>query len=182
MNKYIKLLFTGLIFLGAIYAFKHRESGWGIFLFFLSMIPLALFFRNEFLIMAFVRLCKKDLDGVKKWLGYIKNPKSQLIKSQDAYYYFLNGLLASNTSIYQSEHYMRKALELGLKFKQNQALAKLHIAVAAGSKGRKREAEKLLTEVKKLDKAGLLEDHVKMIREQLKRVNIGHNLANSHVR
>ncbi|XOD66797.1 MAG: hypothetical protein ACMUEL_01810 [Flavobacteriales bacterium Tduv] len=122
------------------------------------------------------------MDGTKRCLAHIKNPKSQLIKSQQAYYYFLKGLTNANSNISQSERDLRTALEIGLKFKYNRAITKLNLAVIEASKGKKKESETLLTEAKKLDKAGLMEDQIKMIKEQLKRMKIGRNTYNPHVR
>lgn len=182
MNKYIKLFISSLMIFGAVYAFTHRETGWGVFLIFMIFIPILIFFKNEFLLMALLKCRKGDLDGTKRYLEYIKNPKSQLIKSQQAYYYFLKGLTNANSNISQSERDLRTALEMGLKFKYNRAMAKLNLAIIAASKGRKKEAEMLLADSKKLDNAGLMEAQIKIVKEQLKRMNIGRNSHNPHVR
>jgi len=42
--------------------------------YFLAGIFVLLYFKNEFIIMAFLQLRKQDFEGTKKWLGYIKNP------------------------------------------------------------------------------------------------------------
>ena len=52
----------------------------------------------------------------------------------------------------------------------DQAMAKLSLAGAAMSRRRKREAQTLLTEAKKLDKHGLLDEQMKMMKDQMKRI------------
>ncbi|WP_238783837.1 hypothetical protein [Blattabacterium cuenoti] len=121
------------------------------------------------------------MKGLKKYLEYIKNPKLQLVKSQLAYYYFLHGILYSESNIHQSEKYMEKALDLGLKFKQNIAIAKLNIAIASLSKGNKKKAELLLLEAKKTDIHGLLHEQIQIIKIQMKKINIG-NRQNPFIR
>ena len=50
------------------------------------------------------------------------------------------------------------------------AMAKLNLAGIAMSKNRKREAQTLLTEAKKLDKHGMLKDQMKMLKDQMKKI------------
>lgn len=182
MHKYFKILIALSLLIGAIFAFKERESGWGTFFILLSVIPVFLFFRNEYLLLGFLRIRKQDMEGLGRWLEHIKNPKSQLIKSQRAYYYFLSGILTAQSNITQSEKHMKKALEIGLRFKHDRAMAKLNLSAAALSKGSKRQAEILLSEARDLDSAGILSEQIKMMKEQMKRVNIGRNLQNPHMR
>jgi hypothetical protein len=87
-----------------------------------------------------------------------------------AYYYFLRGLMLSQSNMSQSESFMRKALNTGLRMKQDRALAKMQLAAMAMSRRRKTEAQALLTEAKKLDDKGLLADQLKMLKDQLKRI------------
>jgi len=64
----------------------------GISILFLAGIFILLYFKNEFIIMAFLQLRKQDFEGTKKWLGYIKNPESALIVKQQGYYNYLHGI------------------------------------------------------------------------------------------
>jgi hypothetical protein len=52
---------------------------------------------------------------------------------------------------------------------QDLAMAKLSLAGIAMSKNRKMEAEKLLSEAKKLDKHGMLKDQIVMMKAQMKK-------------
>ena len=60
-------------------------------------------------------------------------------------------------------------MNTGLRLKQDQALAKLNLAGIALTKGRIRESQILLQEVKKLDEKGVLDDQVKFIKQQMKK-------------
>ena len=70
----------------------------------------------------------------------------------------------------KAEKFFKKALTLGLRNDTDKAVAKLNMAGLAMSRRRKREATTLLDEVKKLDKHNMLEDQVKMMKQQLKRI------------
>ncbi|BBA16988.1 tetratricopeptide repeat protein [Blattabacterium cuenoti] len=183
MSKYSKIGLFLFIFIGSVFSFFQKNYLYGYILLLLSIIPIFFIFRNEFLLLAFFKIQKKDMKGVKKYLRYIKKPKLQLTKNQIAYYYFLNGILYSESNIFQSESYMHKALDLGLKFKPNIAIAKLNLAIASLSRGNKKKSEFLLSEAKKMDVSGLLHDQIHIIKNQIKKINIGNiNRPNPYVR
>jgi Flp pilus assembly protein TadD len=58
----------------------------------------------------------------------------------------------------------------------------MNLAAAALAKGRKQDAERLLAEAKKLDKAGMIEDQIKMLKQQMKKVNVPGGFYNPNVR
>ena len=128
------------------------------------------YFRNEFILLAFFKLRKQDFEGAKKWLNYIKNPETALIKKQQGYYNYLQGLMVSQTNLNLSEKYFKKALELGLSMDQDKALAKLQLAGIAMTKRRKIEATTLLNEAKKLDKHNMLKEQITMLKQQMKKM------------
>jgi hypothetical protein len=103
-------------------------------------------------------------------LSASRTPETTLLKGQLAYYYFLQGVLVSQTNLTKAEQWMKKALQTGLRQKEDQAMAKLQLAGMALSKRRKIEAQTLLTEAKKLDTRGLMSDQIKMLKDQLKRI------------
>ncbi|WP_185861311.1 tetratricopeptide repeat protein [Blattabacterium cuenoti] len=181
MSKYSKMILFLFIFFVSIFSFFHRNYLCGYISLLLSFFPIFFIFKNEFLLLAFFKIQKKDMKGFKKYLRCVKNPKLQLTKNQMAYYYFLNGILYSENNIFQSENYMQKALDLGLKFKQNIAIAKLNLAIASLSKGNKKRAEFLLSEAKKMDISGLLHDQIQIIKIQMKKIgNV--NRTNPYIR
>ncbi len=49
-------------------------------------------------------------------------------------------------------------------------MAKLNLAGIAMTKRRKREAQILLTEAKKLDKHGMLKEQITMMKQQMKKI------------
>mgnify|MGYP003402925856 FL=1 len=169
-NKNIKLIVAASIIAFAIYQFTEGNIGNGIFLLLLSAIFILFYFKNELIILAFLQLRKQNFEGAKKYLDMISNPDTALVKKQQGYYNYLNGLMVSQTNLHQAEKYFRKAIELGLSMDQDLALAKLQLAGIAASKRRKIEAEKLLGEAKKLDKHNMLKDQIIMMKQQLKRI------------
>lgn len=169
-NKNIKLVIAVLIFAFAIYEFVEGEIGNGIFLILLSSIFIFLYFRNEMILMAFLRMRKQDLEGTKKWLDKIKHPETALTTKQQGYYNYLYGIIYSQTNLSKAEKYFRKAIKLGLNMDYDMAMAKLSLAGITMQKRRKREATQLLNEAKKLDKNNMLTDQIKMMQQQMKKI------------
>ena len=169
-NKNIKLVIAGLIIAYAIYQFIEGNIGNGIFLILFSLIFIFLYFRNEIILLAFLRMRKQDLEGTKKWLDKIKNPESALITKQQGYFNYLHGIILSQKNLTQAEKFFKKALKLGLTMDYDTAMAKLSLAGIAMQKRRKREATTLLNEAKKLDKSNMLTDQIKMMQQQMKKI------------
>lgn len=169
-NKNIKLVIAGLIIAYAVYQFFEGYIGNGIALILLAGIFIFLYFRNEMILLAFLRMRKQDLDGTQKWLSKIKNPESALITKQQGYYNYLHGIIFSQKNLTTAEKYFRKALKLGLTMDYDIAMAKLSLAGIAMQKRRKREATTLLQEAKKLDKNKMLTEQIKMMQQQMKKI------------
>lgn len=169
-NKNIKLVLTFLILVYAIYQFTRNEILTGIFLVLFSGIFVFLYFKNELILLAFLRLRKQDFPGAQKWLDKISNPETALVKKQQGYYNYLHGLMISQVNMTKAEKYFKKAIALGLSMDQDLAVAKLNLAGISMMKRRKREATTLLTEAKKLDKHGMLNDQIKMMKDQMKKI------------
>ena len=169
-HRIFKLIFAGLIIMTGIWQMTEGYIGNGIFLIILSGIPIFLYFKNEFILLAFLRLRKQDFPGAQKWLAYIKNPETALVRKQQGYFNYLHGIMLSQTNLIQAEKYFKKAISLGLNMDQDLALAKLNLAGIALSRRRKIEATNLLLEVKKLDKKNMLKDQVKMMKDQMKKI------------
>ena len=170
IHKNIKLLVVVALVGLAIWQFTERHIGNGIFIIILSLIVLLFYFKNEILIMTLFKLRKQDMDGAKKLLDKIKNPKGALIKKQEGYYHYLNGIVVSQSNLTLAEKYFKKAIELGLNQKEDLAVAKLQLAGIAMTKRRKVEATRLLNEAQKLDSKNMLKDQVKMMKQQMKRI------------
>jgi len=169
-NKNFKLVIAGLIVIASVWQFVEGHIGNGIMLILLSLIFIFLYFKNEMILMAFLRLRKQDFPGAKKWLDKIKDPETALTQKQQGYYWYLNGLMLSQTNITKAEKHFKKAIKLGLAMDQDLAMAKLNLAGIAMTKRRKREAQILLTEAKKLGKHGMLKEQITMMKQQMKKI------------
>ena len=150
--------------------FYENYIGNGIFLTLISGMLVLIFFKNEIIFLAFLRLRKQDFKGTESWLNKIKNPESSLVKKQQGYYYYLHGIIQSQNNLTVAEKHFKKAIQLGLSMTHDLAMAKLSLAGILMQKRRKREASVLLNEAKKLDKHGMLTDQVKMMQQQMKRI------------
>lgn len=169
-NKNFKLAIAAILIALAVWQFVEGNIGNGIMLILLSGIFVFLYFKNEMILMAFLRLRKQDFPGAKKWLDKIKDPEKALTQKQQGYYWYLHGLMISQTNMTQAEKYFKKAIKLGLSMDQDLAMAKLNLAGIAMTKRRKREATNLLQEAKKLDKHNMLDDQIKMMKQQMKKI------------
>lgn len=169
-HKYIKLILAFGIAVWAVFQFVEENIMNGIAILFLAGIFVFFYFKNEFLLLAFFQIRKQHFPGAQKWLARIKNPSSALRKPQEAYYYFLQALMLTQTSMTQAEKLFKKALSLGLSMDHDIAMAKLNLAGVAMHKRRKREATTLLNEAKRLDKHGMLTDQIKLMKQQMKKI------------
>lgn len=169
-NKNIKLVLAFLITAFAGYQFAEGEIGNGIALILLALIFVFFYFRNEIILLAFLRMRKQDMEGTEKWLGRIKNPEKALTTKQQGYYNYLYGIIYSQKNLTKAEKYFRKAIKLGLNMDFDLAMAKLSLAGIAMQKRRKREATQLLSEAKKLDKNNMLSEQIRMMQQQMKRI------------
>jgi len=171
-NKNIKLVLAVLVFAFAIYQFVEGLIGNGIMFILLSSIFVFLYFKNEFILLAFLKLRKQDFEGADKWLNKIKNPATALTKKQQGYFNFLKGIMVSQTNMNEAEKYFKNAINFGLSMDHDLAMAKLNLAGIAFSKRRKQEAQKLLAEAQKLDKRDMLAEQIKMMKQQMKKASI----------
>jgi hypothetical protein len=169
-HKYIKLVIAFAIIVWSVFQFIDGNILNGISLVLLAGIFVFFYFKNEFILLAFFKLRKQDFEGAKKWLAFIKKPENALIKKQQGYFYFLHGLMVSQTNLTESEKLFKKALGLGLSMDHDIAMAKLNLAGIAMTKRRKREATELLSDAKKYDKHNMLGDQIKMMKQQLKKI------------
>ena len=168
-NKEIKIALALIILACSIFLFNSGEIGYGIVVLIIMGLVILSIFKDERIVKAFYHLRKNDMQKAASTLNKIKHP-DKLIKSQEAYYYYLNGLILSQTQMNQSERFFKKALSIGLRTDTDKAVAKLNLAGLAMSRRKKREATTLITEAKKLDKHNMLDEQLKMMKQQLKRI------------
>ena len=168
-NKEIKIALALIILACSIFLFNSGEIGYGILVLIIMGLVILSIFKDERIVKAFYHLRKNDMQKAASTLNKIKHP-DKLIRSQEAYFYYLNGLILSQTQMNQSERFFKKALSIGLRTDTDKAVAKLNLAGLAMSRRKKREATTLITEAKKLDKHNMLDEQLKMMKQQLKRI------------
>ncbi len=175
MNKNIKL-FAALALIGlAVYFFIDGTATGGTLAILGGLIALFFYFINEYIGLAFLRLRKQDIDGAKKWMAKIKNPKSQIRKGQMGYYNYMMGITEAQNNINAAEKYMRNALKEGLMFGHDRAMAKINLAAGVLRKGNKKEAKRLLKEARQEDKQGLMTSQIELMEQQMKKVHVSKN-------
>ena len=168
--KVIKLILAIITMGYAIYQFIDDYIGNGILFVLLSGMFILLYFKNEIIFLAVLRLRKQDFEGTEKWLSRISNIEKNLVRKQQGYYNYLMGIIQSQKNLTQAEKYFKSALKLGLSMNHDLAMTKMSLAGIYLQKRRKREAQQLLTEAKKLDKHGMLSGQLKMIQQQMKKI------------
>ena len=169
-HKYIKLIIAFILFIYSIYQFIENYIGNGIFLIFISLFFILIYFKNEIIFLAFLKLRKQDFDGTERLLSKIYNPEKALVKKQQGYFNYLNGIIQSQRNLTIAEKYFKKSIQLGMSMNHDLAMAKMSLAGILMQKRRKREAQQLLTEAKKLDKHNMLKEQMKMIQQQMKKI------------
>jgi Flp pilus assembly protein TadD len=171
MTGFILRIFIALVLLGGtVGLFLTGFWGWGI----TSVFPLAVvifsFFRNEQVILALNQMRLGNQEKAKKHINRITAPQ-YMTRRQHAYVLYLKALMnAQELGFAQSEQLLRKALALGLRTNEDNAVARMHLAGICAQTGRRPEASTLLTEAKKYDKSGMLKDQIKMLQSQMQAV------------
>ncbi|MDA9015595.1 DUF2892 domain-containing protein [Flavobacteriaceae bacterium] len=168
--KVIKLILAVISLGYAVFQFTDDYIGNGILFVLLFGMFILLYFKNEIIFLSFLRLRKQDFIGTEKWLSRIPNIERNLVRKQQGYYYYLMGIIQSQKNLTQAEKHFKTALKLGLSMNHDLAMAKMSLAGIYMQKRRKREAQLLLTEAKKLDKHGMLAGQMKMIQQQMKKI------------
>lgn len=171
MTGFILRIFIAITLLfGTIILFSTGYWGWGI----TSVLPLALvilsFFRNEQVILALNQMRLGNQDKAKMYINRIKAPE-YMPRRQHAYVLYLKALMnAQDLGMAQSEQLLRKAMSIGLRRDEDNAVARMHLAGICAQTGRRPEASALLNEAKKYDKNGMLKDQIKMLQSQMQAV------------
>ena len=150
-----------------VYLFSTNHWGWGITFIFVPALIVLSFFRNENVLLALNQMRVGNTDKAKKYIDKITHPQF-LPKRQHAYVLFLKAVMGGQElGFAQSEKLLRRAMELGLRTPEDNAVARMHLAGICAQTGRKSDAVSLLAEAKKLDKSGMMRDQIKMMQNQL---------------
>jgi len=147
--------------------FINGSWGWGISLIFVTAIIILSFFRNEQMILALNQMRIGNNEKAKKYINRITAPQF-MPRRQHAYVLYLKAVMnAQDLGFANSELLLRKALALGLRTAEDNAVSRMHLSSICAQTGRKEEAVSLLAEAKKLDKSGMMKDQIKMMQQQL---------------
>ena len=147
--------------------FINGSWGWGISLIFVTAIIILSFFRNEQMILALNQMRIGNNEKAKKYINRITAPQF-MPRRQHAYVLYLKAVMnAQDLGFANSELLLRKALALGLRTAEDNAVSRMHLSSICAQTGRKAEAVSLLAEAKKLDKSGMMKDQIKMMQQQL---------------
>lgn len=155
------LFFTGLLFYNGYW-------GWGIVMILVTAVVGFSFFRNENMILALNQMRLGNTDKAKYFINKITYPQL-LPKKQHAYVEFLQAVLGTQElGFARSEQKLRKAISMGLRTGQDNAVARMHLAGICAQTGRGKEALSLLAEAKKLDTSGMMKEQITQMQKQLK--------------
>jgi tetratricopeptide (TPR) repeat protein len=135
-----------------VYLFVSGHWGWGITFIFITALIILSFFRNENMILALNQMRVGNQDKAKAYINKITHTQF-LPRKQHAYVLYLRAVLgAQELGFTNAEQLLRKALGLGLRTNEDNAVARMHLAGICAQTGRRQEALTLLAEDKKHDK------------------------------
>ena len=91
--KVIKLILAAASIAYAVFQFTESYIGNGIFMLLTAGMFILLYYKNEIIFLAFLRLRKQDFEGTQRWLNRISNPQANLVTKQQGYYHYLHGVI-----------------------------------------------------------------------------------------
>ncbi|MCB0760182.1 MAG: DUF2892 domain-containing protein [Flavobacteriales bacterium] len=166
-TRIIKIAIAAAALGYTVYSFVQGRWGVGIAMLLLTTALVLIILRSIRLIWAFLQMRQQKFDKAAKILNKV-NP-DKLWTSQAAYFYYLNGTVSMQTNnITGAEKMFKQALAKGLRATYDKAGAKLNLAVIAMAKQKKKEAQLLIAEAKKLDTKGVLKNDIKQVEKMMK--------------
>jgi len=170
IGKYIRLILAGVVCVVSVLLFINGFIGWGVMAVFIMALMVLFHFKNEMNLLAFYFLRKNKFAKAEAILNKVKHPE-RMIKSQEAYFYFLTGLVVSQSQKGSvAEKKFKKALSTGLRTDSDQAMAKLNLSGIYLSQRNKKLATYYLRETKKLDKRKMLTAQIREVETMMKRI------------
>ena len=167
INCFIRCIVAASSLAYVVYLFSVGSWGWAICMIFVTAIIGLSFFRNERMIMGLNQMRLGNTDKAKLHINKITAPQF-LPRKQHAYVLFLQAVLNSQEiGFAKSEQLLRKALSMGLRTAQDNAVARMHLAGICVQTNRRQEAVSLLAEAKKLDKSGMMREQISQMQKQL---------------
>ena len=123
----IRCLLTATALAFNTYLFYSGSWGWGISFILITALLIFSFFRNENMILALNQMRVGNTEKAKKHINKITHPQL-MPKKQHAYILYLQAVMNTQEfGLAKSEQLLRKALGLGLRTKQDQAVARMHL-------------------------------------------------------
>lgn len=170
IGKYLRLIIAGVILGAAIALIVVGYVSSGVWIIILSLLFVLFHFKNERILLAFFYVRKNKLQSAGKVLRKVKHPE-YMIKSQEAYYYYLSALVEGQTGKQaNAEKLFKRSLKTGLRMKNDQAVAHLNLSGIYLQRRNKKLAKYYMTECKKLDKQKILTDQIKEVEYMMKRI------------
>lgn len=170
LGKYIRIILAVLVTIFSVFLFIKGFVGWGVLAVFISLLFVLFQFKNEMNLLAFYLIRKNKFPAAVSLLSKVRHPEN-MMKSQEAYYYYLLGLTQAQThQPALAEKSFKKALSTGLRLKSDQAMAKLNLAGFYLSKRNKKLAKIYLLDAKKLDSQKMLTAQIKEVENMMKRI------------
>lgn len=167
INFIIRCIVAAASLFFTVALFYNGYWGWGIMMILLDAIIGFSFFRNERMIMALNAMRMGDTEKAKKQINKITAPQF-LPRKQHAYVLFLKAVLGTqDLGFAKSEELLRKAINMGLRTGQDNAVARMHLAGICAQTGRKTESLNLLAEAKKLDSSGMMKEQINQMQKQM---------------
>ncbi|MCW3805774.1 hypothetical protein [Plebeiibacterium marinum] len=168
--KFLKLIIAGFLLVGSVFLFIEGEISYGILAILISGIFVLFYFKNPRNLLALFFVRKNKFLAADKILSSVKNP-AVMIKSQEGYFYFLSGLVATQKhEISKADKLLKMSLKNGLRMKTDQAVAKLNLAGIALNRRNKKLAKIYVMECKKLDTRKMLTAQIKEVEHMMKRI------------
>lgn len=163
----IKCVLTLTSLLSTISFFASGHWGWGIVFIFITALFGVFFFRHERMILALNQMRMGDHDKAKHHINKITLPQL-LPRKQHAYILYLKAVLGTQElGFAKTEQLLRKAIMLGLRTSQDNAVARMHLAGICMQTARRPEAVALLAEAKKMDSNGMMRDQISQMQKQM---------------
>lgn len=171
IGKFIRIIIAVILCLVSTALFVNGIIGWGIVAVVVAGFSVLLHFKNEMNLLAFYFVRKNKMAKAEGILSKVKHPE-RMIKSQEAYYYFLTGLAEAQKGMRntKAEKLLKKSISLGLRMTNDQAMAKLNLAGIYMSQRNKKLAAYYIRETKKLDKQKVLTDQIREVEHMMKRI------------
>ncbi len=171
IGKFLRLIIAVLLCVASVGLFIEGIVGWGVVVDIIAGFFVLFHFKNEMNLLAFYFVRKNNFPKAEAILSKVKHPE-RMIKSQEAYFYFLSGLAESQKQQRNSkaEKFLKKALSTGLRMTNDQAMAKLNLSGIYLSQRNKKLSSYYLKETKKLDKRKILTTQIREVEAMMKRI------------